>query len=116
MRTFLNTGERLKCRKCGTEAWCIDSAVEGPTLGCSACGRVIAGEHADSMCFEQRLFVEAGHYRDRVRERGSPIGIRVPESIEQRREQLMPGDREAYPLFDKLLDPNWPFLYSLPHA
>ena len=28
----------------------------------------------------------------------------------------MSGDREAYPLFGKLLDPNWPFLYSLPHA
>ena len=104
----------LTCRKCGNEAWCIDTATEGPILGCTTCDDVIAGDHADAMCLEQRLYVEAGRYRDRVEQAGSPIDVPIPASVIMRREQLMPGDREAYPLRGKLLDPNWPFHYLLP--
>lgn len=66
------------------------------------------------MCVEQRLYVEASRYKALVEQAGSPIGIAIPESVMERREQLMPGDREAYPLRGKLLDPNWPFHYSPP--
>lgn len=114
MRTLLDTGERLVCRKCGTEAWCIDTATEEPKVGCSTCDEVLAGDHADAMCLEQRLYVDAGRYRNRVKKAGSSIGIPIPESIRRHRERLMSGDREAYPLRGKLLDPNWPFRYSLP--
>ena len=71
MHVYLDTGESLKCRKCGTEAWCIDTATDGLRLGCSKCNKVITGDHADSMCFEQRLYVEAGRYRDQVKQAGS---------------------------------------------
>ena len=114
MRTYLDTGERLTCRKCGNETWYIDTTTEGLKLGCATCDDVIAGDHADSMCVEQRLYLEASRYRDRVEQAGSSIGIPIPESVMKRREQLMPGDREAYPLRGKLLDPNWPFHYLLP--
>ena len=110
MYTRLETGEPLQCRKCSTEAWCIDTIAEGLKIGCSQCDNVIAGDHAESMCFEQRLFVEAGRYKDQVKRAGSPDGIPIPESVKKRRKQLMPGDREAYPL-GKLEDPNWPFRY-----
>ena len=112
MRTYLDTGERLTCRKCGNQAWCIDTATEGLKLGCSTCDDVIAGDHADSVCIEQRLYVEASRYRARVEQAGSPVGVPIPESVTKHRKQLMPGDREAYPLHGKLLDPNWPFHYS----
>ena len=35
----------------------------------------------------------------------------VLESVKKHRKRLMPGDREAYPLRGKLVDPNWPFHY-----
>ena len=114
MRTIMDTGERLMCRQCDTEAWCIDTATDGPQVGCSTCDEVLAGDHADAMCLEQRLYVDAGRYRDRVKKARSSIGIPIPESIKRHRERLMPGDREAFPLRGKLLDPNWPFRYSLP--
>ena len=63
------------------------------------------------MCFEQRLYVEAGRYKDQVRQAGSLNGIPIPESVKKHRKQLMPEDREAYPLRGKLVDPNWPFHY-----
>ena len=82
-------------------------------MGCSKCDAVITGDHAEAMCFEQRLYVEAGRYKDQVKQAGSLDGIPIPESVEKYRMQLMPGDREAYPLRFKLVDPNWPFHYLL---
>ena len=112
MYTYLGTGERLKCRKCGDQAWCIDVKEERLKVGCSRCDKVITGDHAEAMCFEQRLYVEVGLYKDKVRQAGScSNGIPIPESVKKRKEQLMPGDREAYPLCVKLVDPNWPFHY-----
>ena len=113
MYTYLETGERLQCRKCGTEAWCIDTTTEGLKVGCSKCDEVITGDHAEAMCFEQRLYVEAGRYKDQVKQAGSLNGIPIPESVEKYRMQLIPGDREAYPLRFKLVDPNRPFHYLL---
>ena len=95
MYSFLDTGESLKCRKCGSEIWCIYTATEGLRLGCSTCDKVITGDYADSMCFEQRLYVEAGRYRDQVKQAGSIDGISIPESVQKHRNQLMLGDRDA---------------------
>ena len=111
MHTCLETGEPLKCRKCGTEAWCIDTTTEGLKVRCSKCDEVITGGRAEAMCFEQRLYVEAGRYKNQVKRAGSSNGIPIPESVKKRRDQLMPGDREAYPLRAKIMDPNWPFHY-----
>ena len=55
--------------------------------------------------------VEAGRYKDQVRQAGSLNGIPIPESVKKHRKQLMPEDREGYPLRGKLVDPNWPFHY-----
>ena len=111
MYTCLDTGEPLKCRKCGTEAWCIDTTAEGLKVGCSQCDEVITGGHAEAMCLEQRRYLEACRYKDRVKQAGSSDGIPIPESVEKFRKQLMPGDREAYPLLVKLVDPKWRFHY-----
>ncbi len=113
MHTYLETGERLKCRQCATEAgtWCIDTATEGLKVGCSICDEVITGDHAEAMCLEQRRYLEACRYKDQVKQAGSSNGILIPESVEKFRKQLMSGDREAYPLRIKLVDPNWPFHY-----
>ena len=43
MHTHLETGERLTYRKCGAEAWCIDTTTEGLKVGCSNCDVVIKG-------------------------------------------------------------------------
>ena len=110
MFSYLKTGERLQCRRCGSQAWCIDT-VDGLRIGCSQCGKVIAGDHAESMCVEQKRYIEAGRYRKLVNQTGSSDGIPIPESVTEYREQLMPGDREAYPL-RVLPEPNWPFHYS----
>ena len=111
MRTYLKTGEPLKCRKCGTDegVWCVNTTEE-LKIGCSKCGQVITGEHAEAMCIEQERYFEACRYRDQVKQAGSPGGIRIPESVKKFREQLGPGDREAYPLRVNP-DPNWPFHY-----
>ena len=112
MHTCLETGEPLKCRKCGTEAWCIDTTTEGLKVGCSKCDEVITGDRAEAMCFEQRLYVEVGRYKNQVKRAGSSNGIPIPESVKKRRDKLMPGDREAYPLRSKIMeDPDWPFHY-----
>ena len=113
MYTYLETGEWLKCRKCGAEASFSDTTTEGLKFGCSKCGEVITGDHAEAMCFEQRLYVEAGLYKDKVRQAGSSNGIPIPELVKKRKEQLTPGDQEAYPLRVPLTDPNWPFHYQL---
>ena len=113
MHTYLETGERLKCRKCATEAgtWCI-TTTEELKVGCSKCDVVITGDHAEAMCIEQRCYFEACRYRDQVEQAGSSSGIPIPESVEKFREQLGPGDREAYPLFgNPPEDPQWPFHY-----
>ena len=81
-------------------------------MGCSNCDLVIAGDHAAAMCFDQRLFVEASRYKDQIREAGSPDGIRVPETVKKRRDQLALEDPDSYPLVIKLQDPNWPFHYQ----
>ena len=107
MHTYLETGERLKCRKCGTDAWCIGTT----NVGCPICSTVIAGDLAEAMCFEQRSYVEACRYKEQVKQAGRSNGILIPESVEKIRKQLMPGDREAYPLRGRLPDPNWPFYY-----
>ena len=111
MHTYLETGEPLKHRKCSTEAWCIDTTTEGLKVGCSKCDEVITGGHAEAMCFGQRLYFEASRYKDQVKQAGSAEGLPMPASLKKRRNQLMPGDREAYPLRVKLVDPNWPFYY-----
>lgn len=110
MYTRLPEGERLTCRKCRTEAWCIPTT-DGLRVGCSSCGYVITNDHAEAMCFEQRLYVEASRYRDQVGRAGSTSAIPIPESVKEFRKQLMPGDRAGYPIYSKLLDPNWPFRY-----
>ena len=110
MHTHLETGERLKCRKCGDEAWC-HTTTEGLKVGCSRCEEVITGDHAEAMCFEQRLYVEALRYKNQVKQAGSLNGIPIPESVKKHRKKLMPGGFEAYPLYNKLADPNWPFHY-----
>ncbi len=69
MFTYLDTGETLKCRKCDTDAWCIDT-VEGLRVGCSKCENVITGDRAEAKCFEQRLYVEASLYQNRVKKNG----------------------------------------------
>ena len=109
MYTYLETGERLKCRKCGTEAWCNDTKTEGLTVHCKKCAVVI--NHAEAMCFEQREYVEASRYKDQVKQAGSKNGIPIPESVKTVKKRLPPGDRETYPLDHRLQDPNWPFHY-----
>ena len=64
------------------------------------------------MCFELRLYVEASRYKEQARQAGCANGIRIPESVKKRKEQLMPGDWEAYPLCVRLADPNLPFHYT----
>ena len=60
MYTRLETGEPLKCRKCGTEegTWCIPTTTEGLKVGCRKCDVVITGDHAEAMCLEQKRYVE----------------------------------------------------------
>ena len=116
MHTYLETGELLKCRKCDAEAWCIDITTEGLKVGCSKCDEVITGGHAEAMCFEQRLYVEAGRYKNQVKQAGSLNGISIPESVKKRRNQLRSAGGEAYPLGVKLVDPNWPFHYLAAYA
>ena len=67
--------------------------------------------HAEAMCFEQRLYFEATRYKDQVKQAGSLNGIPIPESVKKHRKRLPPGDLEAYPLYYKLVDPNWPSHY-----
>ena len=110
MYTNLETGEPLKCRKCGVEAWVVDTT-EGLKVGCSECDEVITGDHAEAMCFEQRLYVEARRYKDRVKQAGSSNGIPTPESVKKRRNQLKSAGGDAYPQGVKLVDLNWPFHY-----
>ena len=107
----METGEPLKCRKCGAEAWCSDATTEGLIVGGSKCSVVITGGHAEAICFDQRLYVEAGRYKNQVKQAGSLNSIPIPEWVKKRRNHLMSGDREAYPLRVKLEDPNWPFYY-----
>ena len=111
MYTYLETGERLKCRKCSTKAWFIDTVTEGLTVGCSKCDVEVKGDHAESMCFEQREYVEASQYKDQVKQAGSVNDIPIPESVKTVKKRLPPGDRETYPLYHRLKDPNWPFHY-----
>lgn len=100
------------CRRCGREAWCIDTTDEGLKVGCSNCDVVVAGDHATAMCFDQRLFIEASRYKDQILEAGAPHGIPVPETVKRRRDQLALEDPNYYPLFIKLEDPDWPFHYQ----
>ena len=111
MYTYLETGELLKHRKCGTDAWCTPTATEGLIVGCAQCDEVLKGARAEAMCFEQRFYVEAGRYKEQVKKAGSSDDIPIPESVKKFKEKLPPGDRESYPLCFRLQDPNWPFHY-----
>ena len=113
MYTYLKTGELLKCRKCGTEG---DVWFNGRTVGCSKCGKVIT-RNAEAMCVEQERYADACRYsRDQVKQARSSDGIPIPESVKEFREKLLGSwDREAYPLYFKLRDPNWPFHYLAAH-
>ena len=49
VRTFLDTGERVRCRQCGTEPWCIDSTTDRLRIGCSTCARTGAALCSDGV-------------------------------------------------------------------
>ena len=82
-------------------------------MGCAKSEEVTTGDHAEAMCFEQRLYVEAGAYKNQVKQAESVNSIPIPECVKEHslRNQHMSVDREAYPLRVTLVAPNWPFHY-----
>ena len=105
----LDTGEKLKCRVCREKATIWGSGEIG--VGCFNCRERVMGQKARDMIHDQALYFEARRYKDQVKRAGSAEGIPIPASVEKRRDQLMPGGRESYPMRTKLSDPHWPFYF-----
>lgn len=113
MHTCLETGETLKCRKCGVEVSCIDTT-EGLKISCSVCEKVIIGDHAEAMCFEQKLYIEASRYQNSVKQNpGCAEGIPIPDSVKRWQERLAQG-APGWPLPNWSLNTldSWPFHYT----
>ena len=67
------------------------------------------GQKLEDMIHDQALYFEATRYKDQVKRAGSAEGIVMPELVRKRRDQLMLGRWENYPMYNKLSDPNRSF-------
>ena len=101
----LETGERLKCRKCGE----IASMWSGVGAACSNdCCEPVVGQKHENMIHDQALYFEAKRYRDQVERAGSKKGISVSELVKKKME-MFKDCAPYWPLHGNLIDPGWPF-------